>query len=143
MRKRRFPVPGILGAVAALILLLQIIPIYRLTNPPVVAEPAWDSPQTRALAKRACFDCHSNETVWPWYAHVAPVKWIVASDVKDGRRAFNLSDWHSGDMNGRKAAEEIAKGEMPLPQYMWMHSAARLNETEKQQLSDGLAASMK
>jgi hypothetical protein len=55
-------------------LLIQLVPYGRAhANPPVVKEPAWDSPTTRALAKRACFDCHSNETVWPWYTNVAPV----------------------------------------------------------------------
>ena len=60
-------------------LLIQLVPFGRdHTNPPVVQEPKWDSPATRELAKRACFDCHSNETVWPWYSNIAPVSWLVA-----------------------------------------------------------------
>jgi hypothetical protein len=76
--------------------LIQLVPYGRdHTNPPVVAEPAWDSPQTRALAVRACFDCHSNETVWPWYSNVAPASWLVQRDVDDGRRRLNWSEWSS------------------------------------------------
>ena len=60
-------------------LLIQLVPFGRdHTNPPVVQEPNWDSPATRELAQRACFDCHSNETVWPWYSNIAPVSWLVA-----------------------------------------------------------------
>ncbi len=135
---------GILFALAvALFFLLQLIPSPAPTNPPVVAEPAWDSPATRALAKRACFDCHSNETVWPWYAHIAPVKWLVVHDTDEGRAVFNFSDWHPGDMSGAEAAEKISEGEMPLPQYLLMHPEARLSDAEKQQLIDGLQATMK
>ena len=72
-------------------LLIQLIPIDR-TNPPVVTQVQWDSPQTQALFKRACADCHSNETVWPWYSYVAPVSWLVAHDVSEGRGRLNVSD---------------------------------------------------
>ncbi len=59
-------------------ILLQIIPYgHNHTNPPIVEEPAWDSPQTRAVVKKACFDCHSNETVWPWYSNIAPLSWLI------------------------------------------------------------------
>ncbi|MBI5081140.1 MAG: heme-binding domain-containing protein [Chloroflexi bacterium] len=62
----------------AVVIGMQLVPVWLLkTNPPVTAEPKWDSEQTRALAKRACFDCHSNETVWPWYSNVAPVSWLI------------------------------------------------------------------
>lgn len=72
----------VLGTLLVLLLAIQLVPYGRdHTNPPVVAEPAWDSPATRALFVRACADCHSNQTVWPWYSHVAPVAWLVAHDV--------------------------------------------------------------
>jgi mono/diheme cytochrome c family protein len=108
----------LVAAGVAFFLLLQVLPIGTPTNPPTVAEPVWDNPGTRALAKRACFDCHSNETVWPWYAHVAPMKWLVVHDVEEGRAVFNFSDWHTGDMSGREAAGEISSSRMPLPQYL-------------------------
>jgi len=72
-----------------LVLGIQFFPLNQ-TNPEVIQEPNWDSPKTRAYAKRACFDCHSNETTWPWYAHVAPVSWIVTHHVNEGREEFNM-----------------------------------------------------
>ena len=81
-----------------LLIVIQFIPVDR-TNPPAVREPKWDSPQTRAFAVRACFDCHSNETKWPAYSYVAPISWLVADDVKDGRKHFNMSDWKPGNHN--------------------------------------------
>ncbi|NVB82954.1 MAG: cytochrome C, partial [Kofleriaceae bacterium] len=65
---------------------MQLVPYGRArSNPPVASEPAWDSPRTRELAVRACFDCHSNETKWPWYARVAPMSWVLERDVEIGR----------------------------------------------------------
>ena len=79
---------GFVGLVLAGLLLIQLVPVQR-TNPPVVREPNWDSVQTRDLMARACLDCHSNETNWPWYAYVAPVSWLVAHDVQEGRATVN------------------------------------------------------
>jgi hypothetical protein len=126
-------------------LLIQLIPLpARGNNPPVVSEPPWDSPQTRALAKRACFDCHSNETVWPWYSYIAPVSWLVYNDTMRGRSRMNFSEWNTGSL---RRAEEIAgviqEGEMPPAIYLPMHPSARLTAAEKQQLITGLTASLK
>jgi len=143
MNRKIRRIGGILFVTAALVfLLMQVIPPHSYTNPPVVNEPSWDSPETRALAKRACFDCHSNETVWPWYAYVAPVKWLILYDVKEGREAVNFSEWSKGDMGGKYAARLVLNGKMPLPQYLLMHPEARLTETEKERLAQGLEASM-
>jgi hypothetical protein len=78
----------IAAGAALLVALIQAVPYGRAhSNPPVVSEPAWDSPRARELAVRACFDCHSNETVWPWYSNIAPVSWLIQSDVAGaGRR---------------------------------------------------------
>jgi cytochrome c551/c552 len=119
---------------------LQLVPVDR-SNPPVVSEPQWDSPQTRALAERACFDCHSNQTKWPWYAYVAPVSWLVAHDVEEGRANMNLSEWTPGEQN--ETGRVIKRGIMPPSQYLMMHPEARLTDAEKQALIDGLAASLK
>src|SRR5450759_4213368 len=70
--------------------LLVSIPVWLLQrNPPIVQEPPWDSPQTRALAVRACFDCHSNQTVWPWYDRIPPASWLAVFDTVRGRNRLN------------------------------------------------------
>lgn len=120
-------------------LAIQFIPVHR-TNPPVLAEPAWDSPQTRALAKRACFDCHSNETVWPWYAYVAPVSWLTVHDVQEGRQNLNFSEWTPEQNQNNMAAIEVQFGGMPLPQYLLMHPEARLTPAETEALINGFDA---
>jgi mono/diheme cytochrome c family protein len=79
---------GTLGAI-------QLVPYGRdHINPQVTQESRWDSARTRALAARACFDCHSNETVWPWYSNVAPVSWLIQRDVDEGRRALPATSAH-------------------------------------------------
>lgn len=128
---------------SAVLIVIQVIPYGRdRTTPPVLVEPHWDSPDTRNLAKRACFDCHSNETVWPWYARVAPFSWLVYRDVEEGRRELNFSEWQGGSRKGEKPAEireQIDKGEMPPALYRMIHAEARLSEAEKRQLSEGLS----
>ena len=133
----------IVTAVAAVgLILIQFIPV-KITNPPVVSEPNWDSPQTRALAQRACFDCHSNEVVVPPYAKIAPVSWIIANHVSEGREKLNFSDW--GKVRSKKANEAIeviSEGEMPPLYYTVIHPAARLTPAEKQALIAGLRATI-
>jgi mono/diheme cytochrome c family protein len=109
------------------------------TNPPVVQEPAWDSPATRALAQRACFDCHSNQTVQPWYAQVAPVSWLLADHIKEGREHLNFSAV-DGTEEPEEMAEEILKGAMPTADYKFMHPEARLSPEERDSLVRGLYA---
>jgi hypothetical protein len=126
-------------------LLIQLIPLPgRGNNPAVVSEPPWDSPQTRALAKRACFDCHSNESVWPWYSYVAPVSWLVYSDVMRGRSRLNFSEYLTGPQRGaNEITRVIQEGEMPPAIYLPMHPSAQLTTAEKQQLITGLTSSLK
>jgi len=137
----------VLWVVVALIVgfgLIQLIPYGRdHTNPPVTSEPAWDSPQTKALAQKACFDCHSNETVWPWYSGIAPGSWLIYRDVVEGRENMNFSEWPAAGGGGlmAEAAEKVADGEMPPLQYKLAHSGARLSDAEKQQLIAGFKAS--
>jgi cytochrome c551/c552 len=136
---------SVLVVLVVLGLLIQLIPLPgRGNNPSVVSEPNWDSPQTRALAKRACFDCHSNETVWPWYSYVAPISWLVYNDTMQGRRRLNFSEWSSGSQRGAgEIAGKIQEGEMPPAIYLPMHPTARLTAAEKQQLVTGLMNSLK
>ena len=129
--------------IVALFLIAQVIPYGRAhTNPPVVAEPAWDSPATRALAKRACFDCHSNETTWPWYSHVAPTSWFLQSHVDDGRERMNFSEWNKPYRAASRSGREVRNGGMPLWSYLLMHPDARLSDAEKLELARGLDATL-
>lgn len=133
-----------LGVIFGIPLALQVVPYGRdHTNPPIQKEPAWDSPETRALAKRACFDCHSNETVWPWYSHLAPVSWLVWNDVQEGREHLNFSEWDREQRDADEAPEEVEEGAMPLPIYLRTHPEARLSPEEKDALVRGLKASLK
>lgn len=130
------------------LLAIQLVPYGRNhTNPPVVAEPSWNNPETRALVKRACFDCHSHETVWDvWYSGVAPASWLVQRDVDSGRRHLNFSDWKNGQRRGEhldRIEKEVSKGEMPPIQYRLVHLEARLSDVEKRQLIDSLKTTVK
>ena len=123
--------------------LIQLVPYGRdHTNPPVVKEPNWDSSQTRDLAQNACFDCHSNETIWPWYSNVAPVSWLTQHDVDEGRRYLNFSEWGRGEEaeEAEEWVEVIREGEMPLPYYLITHPEARLSASQQQELIKGLLA---
>lgn len=118
--------------------LIQLVPYGRAhTNPPVTAEPQWDSPATRDLAMRACADCHSNETTWPWYSNVAPFSWLIQHDVQEGRTILNLSEIDHTLFGQDHAARAVQNGEMPVNYYTWMHSGAKLTEAERQALVDG------
>jgi len=122
--------------------LIQLVPYGRNhTNPPVQAEPQWDSPETRALAKRACFDCHSNETVWPWYSNIAPISWLTQRDVDEGRQKLNFSEWNR-PQKADEVIEVIQKGEMPPKIYLLTHPQARLTQAEKEKLIRGLQATL-
>ena len=102
--RRRWWVRGGLGLLLALVA-IQVVPSgHRSVNPAIIAEPAWDSPVTRALAKQACFDCHSNETVWPAYSRVAPVSWLIQHDVSEGRAVLNFSKWQGARRRRKRRA---------------------------------------
>ncbi|HEX7976126.1 MAG TPA: heme-binding domain-containing protein [Anaerolineales bacterium] len=162
MRRKRGCLAGIsilLLAFIVLLLVIQIIPYGKNhANPPVVQEPNWDSPQTRALAVRACFDCHSNETTWPWYSNIAPVSWLVYWDVQEGRQRLNFSDINGTQRTGRgeggegsgggegRGGDEMARviegGSMPPWYYILQHPTAGLSTAEKPQLIQGLQATL-
>jgi mono/diheme cytochrome c family protein len=135
---------GIIVLVGLIIFgLIQLIPYgHNHTNPSVVQEPTWDSPETRALAKRACFDCHSNETTWPWYSSIAPVSWLVQRDVTEGRSRLNFSTWGQGEQEADEIARVINEGEMPPSFYLPLHPNARLTPAEKADLVKGLEATI-
>jgi hypothetical protein len=129
--------------IAAIVVFLgiQLVPYGRAhTNPPVRQEPPWDSPQTRELTVRACYDCHSNETTWPWYSYVAPTSWLIQRDVDQGRREVNYSEWDRPQREARESAETVQRGTMPPWYYTLLHPAARLSPSEREALIRGLEA---
>jgi hypothetical protein len=119
---------------AGVLLAIQLVPVPR-TNPPVEsAMPA--PPEVQAILDRSCMDCHSHATRWPWYSRVAPLSWLVAYDVAEGREHLNLSRWESyRPKTQRNKTEEIGEvieeGEMPLPAYLWAHPEAELSAEDQ------------
>jgi hypothetical protein len=131
------------GGGAAALLLAQLVPFGRdHDNPPVRAEPAWADAQTRALAVRACFACHSNETRWPWYSQVAPASWLVQLDVARGRAELNFSEWDRRQRRADDAPDEVEDGTMPPLRYTLAHAEARLSAAERELLIQGLEATV-
>ena len=129
-----------------LVILLLAIQLYRpaKTNPPenpslTLNAHAEVPAELDATFARSCNDCHTYRTTWPWYSNVAPVSWFVISDVNDGRRHLNLSDWgkYKPEQMQRKLSEmcdEVDEGEMPLKQYTWIHRVAGLDGPQRQQI---------
>lgn len=127
-------------AVGVVLLVIQFLPNGRdHTNPQVTAEPQWDSAVTRELAVAACFDCHSNETAWPWYSNIVPISLTIQHEVREGREELNFSEWHPGQ-EGDESAETLRDGSMPPPQYLLLHPGARLDSEQLAALEAGLAA---
>ncbi|MDQ7027738.1 MAG: heme-binding domain-containing protein [Anaerolineae bacterium] len=105
-------------------------------NPPVEYTVQWDSPRTEELWNRACRDCHSNETVWPWYSYVAPTSMLVVYHVNEGRESLNVSTDDVGEASD--VGSQIRKDKMPPEQYIWLHPTAQLTDAEKDELIMGL-----
>jgi len=128
-------------SVAALALFgaIQLVPYGRgHVNPAVVLEPVWDAPETRVLARRACLDCHSNETTWPAYAGVAPGSWLIHRDVFKARQVVNFSEWQRPQEEAAESAEAVREREMPPLMYRMMRPEARLTADERERLARGL-----
>src|SRR5262245_48232416 len=114
-------------ALGGIVAVAQLIPVSR-DNPPVETELVAEAP-VRDLLRRACYDCHSHETKWPWYAYVAPVSWLVAHDVEEGREHLNFSTWNRYTDEDQldlleETGEEVMEREMPLQIYLSLHSEA-------------------
>lgn len=119
---------------AVLLVGIQLVPVDR-SNPPVQGVVPAPAP-VLAVLERACYDCHSNQTRWPWYAYVAPVSWLVADDVHEGRHELNFTEWNKASARRRarvagKVWDEVQEGKMPLPSYVRVHPAARLTEADR------------
>jgi len=140
MKKGIFIFVGICAAFLAIVFVgIQFVPYgHNHVNPPVTQGPKWDSPQTKQLMSAACMDCHSNETVWPWYSNIAPVSWLVQKDVEEGRVFVNVSELDQGGVDLNDMVGQIQKGRMPPLQFLPTHPEAWLTAAQKQQLIDGI-----
>jgi hypothetical protein len=103
------------------------------------------SPHVAAIVDRACRDCHSNKTEWPWYTNVAPVSWWITDHVNTGRKNMNISEWGKlasdrQDKKLRQICDEVEDGAMPLSSYLPMHPKAKLSEQDKKTLCDWTSA---
>jgi mono/diheme cytochrome c family protein len=123
-----------------ILLVSQVVPYGRAhSNPAVTRTVAWDSPATERLARAACFDCHSNETVWPWYSNVAPISWLVQADVQGGREHLDFSEWdRPQEADPAEIVESARSGSMPPVQYTLLHRGSRLSTSERAALARGL-----
>lgn len=129
------------GGILALFLVIQLVPYGRdHSNPPVTKSPAWVGAQTEQIFNNSCGDCHSNLTKWPWYSNVAPMSWLVQSDVDEGRSIMNFSEWDKPQPAVDELVEQISSGSMPPSKYTIIHSGTKLSDTEKQTLIRGLIA---
>ena len=122
-----------------ILLAAQLVPVKR-DNPAERGVPAMPI-SVRTILKRSCYDCHSNETSWPFYSYVAPISWVVAHHVHKGREHLNLSEWETlRPEQQRNALEDVAMvledHVMPLPSYLLLHPKARLGQSERALLSD-------
>jgi len=125
--------------IVAVLVAIQLIRPER-TNPPVDPSLTLQTdPEVMRILKRSCYDCHSNETKWPWYSNIAPLSWSITSHVKEGREALNFSKWHQIDPKTKKkrlkrAVKTTSNGMMPLPSYLWIHHDAKLSKADKARL---------
>jgi Haem-binding domain len=149
-RGQRIVIVLAVAGIAALAV-MQLIPMAR-TNPPMASDIAGAKagdivapPQIEGTLRRACYDCHSNETRWPWYSGIAPVSWLIAHDVDLGRKEIDFSEWqnyypqtrrHKLEWMGRALQEEV----MPPWPYRLMHPGARLSNEERAALEQWVKA---
>jgi hypothetical protein len=133
----------LLVLIVVLLVVIQFVPVKApsnkvSTNNDMVSVEKLDG-NVSAILKTSCYDCHSNQTYYPWYSHVAPVSWLVANDVKEGRAKLNFSDW---ELNNKRRKirqledikDQIQQGEMPMSIYTVIHKKAKLTESQKQLL---------
>ncbi len=132
----------VVGIIALVFVVFQFIPYGKdKTNPKTDPKLEIKVPSKVAtLLKKSCYDCHSNQTKWPWWSYVAPASWSIYDDVRGGRRALNFSTW---EKYTKKEKEKLKKGiyrtiagPMPLPQYVWLHKDAKLSKEDIKTIRD-------
>jgi hypothetical protein len=150
--KRRNILIALLALVLVGVVALQVFPIGTIEasmsfpgNPAVTSAIAWDSPETEAVMRRACYDCHSHETAWYWYTRVAPFSWFVNRDVAEGRLSLNFSEMDLSRMDAQSLLDLVASrldSDMPPGRYLLLHPEAALDEAGRSALLAGIAATL-
>lgn len=137
MKKRYY----ILGGLAVILIAAQLIPnelpAVEISNPGDIMESGLVSQDVSILLKKSCYSCHSNETDYPWYSHVAPSSWLVARDIRAAREELNFSMWQDYDMMDKLGklediSIEVGEGRMPLGIYTIMHPSAKLDDAQRE-----------
>ena len=123
--------------IIGVLVLIQLMPV-RKTNP-MVESDLIALPEVKTILKKSCYDCHSHETIWPGYSKIAPISWLIAAHVNEGREYLNFSVWNRYDAKKRLRVreeiwDEVSRGAMPLKSYLWLHSQARLTQADRQLL---------
>jgi hypothetical protein len=120
---------------------IQLVPYgWGHPNPPVTQDAPWPDAESERIARASCYACHSNETDWPAYSYVAPMSWLVRSDVEGGRDALNFSEWDRDDGEADDALDTVVEGSMPPGRYTLVHRRATLTDAEADRLVAALAA---
>jgi hypothetical protein len=126
-------------ALLALVVGAQLIPVKRDNPPNPAANFVYASApaNVRAVFEDSCKNCHSNQTAWPWYSHVAPFSWIIAYDVHKGRKQFNFSGWTTYSPKKREekleaVCDQVINGDMPDSKYLLIHRSARLTQEDRE-----------
>ena len=129
----------LLGGGALALALLQLVPVDR-SNPPVESDLP-SPPGVKAILQRSCYDCHSHESDWPWYATVAPISWMMVHEVGEARSEMNFSTWRAYRPDKRARLlhdllEEVEEENMPPWYYLVLHPEAELSDSERESLRD-------
>ncbi|GAB3217713.1 heme-binding domain-containing protein [Algoriphagus aestuariicola] len=141
----------VLGGTAILLLAIQLVPnelpAVESNNPGDLIQSGVVGEDVAVLLKNACYDCHSNESKYPWYSNVAPASWLVAKDVREAREELNFSLWQDYDMMDQLGKLddiylEVDEGKMPLGIYTLMHPSAKLDETQRKTIVEWAEATM-
>ncbi len=132
----------VLSGIVVVLIAIQFVPVPR-SNPPVESEVTAPGP-VRAILRRACYNCHSRETAWPWYSRVAPASWLLAYDVWEGRSDLDFSAWNRLGADRRakminRLWKEVAEGDMPPWYYLLVHREARLSPGDRATLREWTA----
>ena len=139
MKVWQYLVSGLAVIVVAIQLVPNELPPVELANPGDLLATDLVDGELSGILKTACYDCHSNETVYPWYSHVAPFSWLVAKDVREAREELNFSTWLDYDMMEKlekldDIAIEVGEGEMPMGIYTALHTSAKLDDAQRKQI---------